>query len=48
MIDFNEYLRNFDYQERVDMKIQKDELFKLYAQGRLQLIDIRFKEEHEA
>lgn len=48
MIDFSEYLKQFDYQERVDMKIQKAELFELYAQGTLQLIDIRFKEEYQA
>lgn len=48
MVDFSKYLRGFDYQERVDMKIKREELFVLYAQGKLQLIDIRFKEEHEA
>ena len=48
MIDFSKYLRAFDYQERVDMKIKREELFELYATGKLQLIDIRFKEEYEA
>ncbi len=47
-IDFDDYLKNFDYQERVDMKIQKAELFELYAQNRVELIDIRFDEEWEA
>ncbi len=27
-IDFDNYVKSFDYQERVDMKIQKAELFK--------------------
>jgi len=47
-IDFETYLKNFDYQERVAMKIQLPELFELYANGEAQIIDIRFMEEHEA
>jgi len=47
-IDFSNYLRVFDYQERVDMKIQLQELFELYAKGEAQVIDIRFHEEYEA
>lgn len=47
-IDFESYLRDFDYQERVDMKIQLPELFELYAKGEAQIIDIRFQEEYEA
>jgi len=47
-IDFDTYLKSFDYQERQDMKIQMPELFELYAKGEAQVIDIRFNEEYEA
>lgn len=47
-IPFDDYLRRFDYQERLAMKIQLPELFELYAQGTAQLIDIRFREEYAA
>lgn len=47
-IAFADYLRGFDYDERVAMKIQLPELFKLYAEGQVQLIDIRFHEEYAA
>jgi len=47
-LDFDTYLRGFDYQERKDMKIQMPELFDLYAKGEVQVIDIRFLEEYEA
>ena len=47
-LDFDTYLRGFDYQERKDMKIQLPELFELYAKGEAQIIDIRFDEEYEA
>lgn len=47
-IDFDTYLRDFDYQERKDMKIELPELFELYAKGETQVIDIRFHEEYEA
>jgi len=46
--EFDKYLRVFDYQERKDMKINRTELFELYAEGKLQIIDIRFNEEYEA
>ena len=45
---FDKYLKNFDYQERKDMKIQIPELFELYEKGEVELIDIRFNEEYEA
>ena len=45
---FDDYLREFDYQERKDMKIQLKEFFDLYAKDEAQLIDIRFNEEYEA
>lgn len=47
-LPFDDYLRGFDYQERVDMKIQTKELLELYAQGAAQVIDIRFREEQAA
>ena len=47
-IDFDTYLKGFDYQERQDMKIQMHELFELYAKGEAQVIDIRFNEEYDA
>jgi rhodanese-related sulfurtransferase len=46
--NFDEYLRSFDYDERVAMKIQLPELLKLYQQDEVQLIDIRFDEEFAA
>jgi len=47
-VDFDTYLKDFDYQERQDMKIQMPELFELYAKGEAQVIDIRFNEEYNA
>ncbi|MGQ9660697.1 MAG: rhodanese-like domain-containing protein [Thermochromatium sp.] len=47
-IPFADYLRRFDYDERLAMKIQLPELLKLYAEGQVQLIDIRFNEEYAA
>ncbi len=47
-IDFDTYLKNFDYDERQKMKIQMPELFELYVKGEAQVIDIRFNEEYEA
>lgn len=47
-ITFDDYLRHFDYDERVAMKIQLPELLKLYAEGQVQLVDIRFHEEYAA
>ncbi len=46
--DFDTYLREFDYDERMAMKIGLDELLDLYAKGEIQLIDIRFNEEYAA
>ena len=47
-ISFADYLRQFDYDERLAMKIQLPEMFELHAAGKAQLIDIRFPEEHAA
>ncbi|WP_372840868.1 rhodanese-like domain-containing protein [Phaeovulum sp.] len=46
--DFDTYLRAFDYDERLAMKIGLEETLELYAKGEIQLIDIRFREEHAA
>jgi len=46
--DFSDYLRSFDYDERVAMKIQLPEMLKLYEENKIQLVDIRFNEEHAA
>ncbi|OQX19386.1 MAG: sulfurtransferase [Desulfobulbaceae bacterium A2] len=43
-----DYLSAFDYQERKDMKISSKELLELLKQGKVQFIDIRFREEYEA
>lgn len=43
--DFSTYLRSFDYQEREEMKIKTEELKKLYREGKVQIVDIRFPEE---
>ena len=45
---FDEYLKNFDYNERKEMKIQIPELLEGYKKGEIELIDIRFPEEYEA
>jgi len=45
---FSKYLRGFDYAERKAMKIQLPELLTLYAEGKAQIIDIRFPEEYAA
>ena len=47
-IPFDDYLRRFDYDERLAMKIGLEELLESFAKGEIQLIDIRFREEHAA
>ena len=47
-VSFEKYLSDFDYKARVDMKIDSAELVKGIKEGKIQLIDIRFKEEYEA
>ena len=47
-INFDQYLRDFDYDERLAMKIQLPELLELYQQDKIQVIDIRFHEEYAA
>lgn len=45
---FDDYLRSFDYDERLAMKIRLPELLARYARGEVQVIDIRFDEEYAA
>ncbi len=47
-VNLEQYVSNFSYQERKDMKIDSKELVKLIKEKKAQLVDIRFKEEHEA
>ena len=47
-VTFENYLKSFDYHERSNMKIGIPELLNLYKQGRVQIIDIRFREEYQA
>ena len=47
-IQFNEYLKSFNYQARKDMKIGTEEMLKLVSSNQAQVIDIRFKEEFTA
>lgn len=48
IVDFADYLRNFNYQERKDMKIDVEQLLTLLIEEKAELIDIRFTEEVEA
>jgi rhodanese-related sulfurtransferase len=43
-----QYISSFSYQERKDMKIDSKELVKLVKEKKVQLVDVRFKEEFEA
>lgn len=42
---FDDYLKRFDYNERVEMKIKSLEAVELYKMGEVEFVDIRFKEE---
>lgn len=46
-MDFEKYLSSFNYQERVRMKIKPADLLALYSDHKVQIVDIRFKEEFE-
>lgn len=43
-----DFISQFDYTTRKDMKINSKELIKLLKDGQAQLIDIRFSEEYQA
>jgi len=47
-LDFDTYLKSFDYQARKDMKVKAVEMLNLLEEDKAQLIDIRFAEEYEA
>lgn len=47
-VSYEDYLSDFDYEERLEMKINSVELSVMLEEGTAQLIDIRFKEEYEA
>ena len=42
------YISDFDYEARKEMKVDSKGLLKLLMEGKAQLIDIRFQEEHTA
>lgn len=42
-----QYIADFDYISRIEMKINSRELISLLKQGKAQLIDIRFTEEYD-
>ncbi|MCD8544992.1 MAG: rhodanese-like domain-containing protein [Sulfurospirillum cavolei] len=46
-IDFEAYLRSFDYQERENMKIKTPDMLVLVEEGKAILVDVRFPEEFE-
>lgn len=45
--EFDNYLKNFDYKERTEMKIKMVEMLNLVEENKVQVIDIRFKEEYK-
>ncbi len=47
-ISLEDYLLTYDYDSRKDMKIQSEELIHLLKEDKVQLIDIRFKEEFKS
>jgi rhodanese-related sulfurtransferase len=46
-MNLENYLENFDYAARKEMKIHIPELLELLKKDKAQFIDIRFKEEFE-
>lgn len=47
-MSLEDYLLNYDYDSRKDMKIQSKELVNLLKYNKVQLIDIRFEEEYKS
>ena len=47
-LSLEKYISSFDYAARKEMKIDSEALVKGIKEGKIQLIDIRFKEEFEA
>jgi rhodanese-related sulfurtransferase len=48
LFSLEQYLLDFDYAERRDMKISSKDLVNLLKEKKAVLVDIRFKEEHAA
>lgn len=48
LFTFEQYLLDFDYSERRDMKVSSKDLVNLLKEKKAVLVDIRFKEEHAA
>lgn len=46
-ISFEDYLNQFNYDERSNMKIRTPEMLVMLEEGEAILVDIRFKEEYE-
>jgi rhodanese-related sulfurtransferase len=42
----DEFIKNFDYETRRDMKIKASQLVELLKEGKALLVDVRFPEEH--
>ena len=47
-LNLEEYLLNYDYESRIEMKMHSKNLIELLKDNEAQLIDIRFKEEFQS
>lgn len=47
-ISLEDYLLNYDYESRKEMKINSEQLVELLKADKVQLIDIRFEEEYQS
>ena len=47
-LTLEEYISEYDYKARMEMKIQSRQLIELIKTNRAQLVDIRFEEEYKA
>jgi len=47
-ISLEDYLLNYDYKSRREMKMNSEQLVELLKAGKVQLIDIRFEEEYQS
>lgn len=47
-LNLEDYLLKYDYESRIEMKIQSKELIELLKENKAQLIDIRFEEEYKS
>ncbi len=47
-LSFDEYLTNFGYDSRVEMKINSQKMLEMVSKDEAVVIDIRFEEEFEA